>query len=132
MVIFCAIIKGPSAGQAWRKMNIDDSYKKTFTDCFNQGFRRGANDRAAAGIEYGGAVQRSLAATPAPPPAPSGWHADQSNAWDSGYGMGYKLGASDAELASVEVPGACGMISGLGEEILEMMGLFNSEDSVQP
>jgi len=49
-------------------------------------------------------------------------------AWDSGYAMGYQIGASDAELATVEIPGACGMISGLGEEILGLMGLFKMED----
>jgi hypothetical protein len=37
------------------------------------------------------------------------------------------MGASDAELASVEIPGAVGMISGLGPEILEIMGLFKAD-----
>ena len=39
--------------------------------------------------------------------------------------MGYKVGASDAELASVDIPGACGMISGFSEEFLEIFGFFN-------
>jgi hypothetical protein len=42
--------------------------------------------------------------------------------------MGFQIGASDAELVGVEIPGACGMISGLGEEILEIMGLFRPEE----
>lgn len=38
--------------------------------------------------------------------------------------MGYQVGASDAELASVDVPGAHGMVSGMSEQMLEMFGAF--------
>ena len=38
--------------------------------------------------------------------------------------MGYQVGASDAELASVDVPGPHGMISCLNEQMLEMFGAF--------
>jgi hypothetical protein len=51
----------------------------------------------------------------------------ERKAWENGYTMGYRMGASDAELASVEIPGAVGMISGLGPEILEIMGLFKAD-----
>jgi hypothetical protein len=38
--------------------------------------------------------------------------------------MGYQVGASDVELASVDVPGAHGMVSGMSEQMLEMFGAF--------
>jgi hypothetical protein len=38
--------------------------------------------------------------------------------------MGYQVGASDTQLASVDVPGAHGMVSGFGEPFLEMFGFF--------
>ena len=48
------------------------------------------------------------------------------DAWQKGFAMGFRIGASDKELASVEVPGAHGMISGFSEEILEQFGFFTT------
>jgi hypothetical protein len=45
-------------------------------------------------------------------------------AWTLGYATGYQIGASDTELASVDVPGACGMVSEMSEQMLEMVGAF--------
>jgi len=45
-------------------------------------------------------------------------------AWTLGYATGYQIGASDSELASVDVPDAHGMISEMNEEMLEMVGAF--------
>jgi hypothetical protein len=97
------------------------------TDLFNLGFRRGANDCASVGLSHGIEPGQPMRPAPPPPPAPTDLKKLEQAAWERGYAMGYKIGASDAELASVEVPGACGMISGLGQEILEAMGLFRCE-----
>jgi len=48
------------------------------------------------------------------------------DAWQKGFTMGFRIGASDKELASVDVPGAHGMISGFSEEILEQFGFFTT------
>ena len=37
---------------------------------------------------------------------------------------GYQIGASDTELASVDVPGAHGMVSEMNEQMLEIFGAF--------
>ncbi len=57
------------------------------------------------------------------PPAEFGLPFEQK-AWTVGYLMGYKMGASDSELARVTEPGAHGMVRGLGEQMLEMLGVF--------
>jgi hypothetical protein len=94
--------------------------KARLTWVFNLAFRRAANDRAAAGLKPASELRPE-----AIPPAPDEWsHALEQRAWVEGYETGYKIGASDAELASVDVPGAHGMISGFGEDFLEMCGFF--------
>ncbi len=93
------------------------------TAIFNRGFRRGANDRAAAGLVL------SRTETPAPPaqiPAPPAEHASalDQQAWKEGYSMGYTMGCSDAEWANVPDPGSQGMVAELEEEMLELFGVF--------
>jgi hypothetical protein len=53
-------------------------------------------------------------------------HGDTSEqiAWTVGYATGYQIGASDTELASVDVPGTHGMVSEMSEQMLEMVGAF--------
>jgi hypothetical protein len=59
------------------------------------------------------------------PAAPAECASDlDRRAWVQGYATGYKLGASDAELASVDEPGAHGMISGFDVEFLEQFNFF--------
>lgn len=62
-------------------------------DVFNLGFRRGANDRAAAGLPYGPNPDWP-SVVPDPPAECNG------DAWCSGYRMGYVIGAADCELLS--------------------------------
>jgi hypothetical protein len=101
------------------------------TAVFNLGFRRGANDRAAGGL----VITRTE--TPPPPaqiPAPP---ADCSSpldqkAWKEGYSMGYTMGSSDAELASVTEPAAHGMVSTLEQEMLELFGVFKRLGNSKP
>lgn len=93
------------------------------TAVFNLGFRRGANDRAAAGL----VITRTE--TPPPPaeiPAPPVECAAalEQKAWKEGYSMGYTMGSSDAELASVTEPTTHGMVSTLDQEMLELFGVF--------
>ena len=93
------------------------------TSVFNQGFRRGANDRAAAGLVL------SRTETPAPPaliPVPPAAHVSalEQQAWKEGYSMGYTMGCSDAELANVSDPGGQGMVASLEEDMLELFGVF--------
>jgi len=40
--------------------------------------------------------------------------------------MGYQVGASDEDLASVDVPGAHGMVSSMSEQMLERAPSFQS------
>ena len=95
--------------------------KPKLTELFNLGFRRGANDRAALGLslgqpaEFPGRMPSSGSACLSPM---------ERQAWEAGYRRGYRVGASDTELASVEVPGAHGMISGFSEEFLNLIGFF--------
>jgi hypothetical protein len=95
--------------------------KIRLTEIFNHGFRRGANDRAASGLPLSGETQ--------PPsrihslPAEYGAQSERA-AWTEGYFMGYQVGASDAELTSVDAPGAHGMIASMSEQMLEMLGTF--------
>lgn len=101
--------------------------KERVTELFNLGFRRGANDRAGVGVTYERKPGEALGQVPEPPPPPVELCTMERKVWEKGYGMGFQVGASDAELASVEVPGACGMIAGLGADILEMIGLFKTD-----
>ena len=94
--------------------------KTRLTEIFNLGFRRGANDRAAAGIK----PTKETSIPPAPPPPPEHDNDCDRKAWAEGHRTGYKIGASDAELASVDIPGAHGMISGFDEKFMEQFGLF--------
>ena len=93
------------------------------TSVFNLGFRRGANDRAAAGL----VITRTE--TP-PPPAqiPSSpaqcVSALEQQAWKEGYSMGYTMGSSDEELAVVSEPESHGLVVTLEEEMLELFGVF--------
>ena len=92
------------------------------TEIFNLGFRRGANDRASAGIRLS-----ATRTTPNQiPSAPSDYGLTREpHAWKEGYSMGYETGASDAELASVSEPGAHGMLARLGEGMRELFGVFD-------
>ena len=95
--------------------------KSRLTEIFNRGFRRGANDRATKGLP----LSRETQPPTDIPDCPQA-HDDASGqiAWTVGYATGYQIGASDAELASVDVPGAHGMVSEMSEEMLEMVGAF--------
>lgn len=93
------------------------------TAVFNQGFRCGSNDRAAAGLVL------SRTETPPPPahiplPPPQLTSELMQRAWREGYSMGYTMGGSDAELASVADPSAQGMVASLEEDMLELFGVF--------
>ncbi len=101
--------------------------KATLTQIFNRGFRFGANARARAGLPLSGETAPPLQTPTAPAECRL---ASEQKAWSVGYSMGYKMGASDAELASVAEPGAHGMISGLGEQMLEIFGVFPDDDVV--
>src|ERR1041385_2487933 len=94
--------------------------KTRLAEVFNLGFRHGANDRAAAGIDLG-AQQNGPEVKPPDEPAEC---RDQQEiqAWRDGYLSGYRCGASDAELASVDVPGAHGMVSGFTETFMNHFG----------
>ena len=96
-----------------RTHNVD---KIKLTEIFNRGFRVGANARASNGLPLSGESQPPAKM----PTVPTEYGLPlEQNAWTVGYSMGYKMGASDAELASVTEPGAHGMIAGLGEQMLE-------------
>jgi hypothetical protein len=91
------------------------------TQLFNQGFRRGANDRACLGLPLSRATQ-----PPSDIPDCPQRHVEMAEqiAWTLGYATGYQIGASDTELASADLPGADGMISEMSEEMLEKIGAF--------
>jgi len=95
--------------------------KRRLTEIFNRGFRLGANDRANRGLPLS-------RATPPPshiPDCPQGQGEMSGDiAWTIGYATGYQIGASDTELASVDVPGAHGMLSEMSEQMLEKVGAF--------
>jgi hypothetical protein len=99
--------------------------KTKFTEIFNRAFRLGANDRAGGGLSLSGETQPP---TQIPSPPADCVVSSGQAAWTEGYTMGYRLGASDADLASVDVPGAHGMISGMSEQMLEMFGVFKDEN----
>ena len=90
------------------------------THIYNLAFRRGANERDAAGLTPSSELRPQ--AVPLPPPDFN--PGLEGHAWREGYEMGYQVGASDTQLASVDVPGAHGMVSGFGEPFLEMFGFF--------
>jgi len=98
------------------------SFKSKYTEIFNRAFRRGANERAALGLRPSADLKAPLNIPQ--PVLPLKGRAD--DAWQKGFTMGFRIGASDKELASVDVPGAHGMISGFSEEILEQFGFFTT------
>lgn len=97
--------------------------RSQLTAVFNLGFRRGASDRAAGGLVI------SRTETPPPPahipdpPLEIAAPLDRK-AWKEGYAMGFTMGSSDEELASVTEPAAHGMVATLEEEMLELFGVF--------
>jgi atypical dual specificity phosphatase len=62
---------------------------------FSLGFRRGANDRASAGLPYPPHIP-SPPSAPAPPPECV--DPEDADSWNKGYWMGYQVGAADCEL----------------------------------
>lgn len=111
----------PPSAKDSRKSLPPDPHKIRLTEIFNHGFRRGANDRAASGSKPSSERQPPKEI----PPFPEEYReSSEQMAWTEGYSMGYQVGASDAELASVDVPGAHGMIAGMGPEMMEMFGAF--------
>ena len=96
--------------------------KSKLTEIFNRGFRRGANERAGSGLALSRETQppRQVPAFPAECRTSS-----EQAAWSEGYTMGFQVGASDTELAGVDVPGAHGMVSVMSEQMLEMFGVFS-------
>ncbi len=102
-------------------MNRSFAYDKSkYTEVFNRAFRRGANERAGLGLQRAGDL-KPPGSIPEPATPLKGI---ELVAWEKGFTVGFQIGASDAELASVEVPGACGMISGFDQEFLEQFGFF--------
>ena len=108
--------------------NVTASFRETFATVFNLGFRQGANDRAAAGVRTHKSEPDADAVSPKGPPPPNHLSQRFQNVWKNGYLTGYKIGASDDELASATIPGAHGMISRIGPDMLELMGFFQGED----
>lgn len=95
--------------------------KTKLTDIFNRAFRRGANDRALSGSPLSAEQPPPLQIPSSPPECRA---RSEQIAWTEGYAIGYQVGASDSELARVDMPGAHGMISGMSEQMLEMFGVF--------
>ena len=93
------------------------------TTAFNLGFRRGANDRAAAGLVISRTQTPPPPASVPEPPADLTGRIEQS-AWREGYSMGYTMGSSDAELEIATQPAADGMVKTLDPEMLELFGVF--------
>ena len=104
-----------------KQTSTDDSnYKSRYTEIFNRAFRRGANERAAFGLKPSQGLQAPRE-IPQPTMPLNGF---EHVAWEQGFATGFKVGASDSELARVECPGAHGMISGFSQEFLEQFGFF--------
>ncbi|HLX68643.1 MAG TPA: hypothetical protein VKV04_03355 [Verrucomicrobiae bacterium] len=101
-------------------LRSDADYKSRYTEIFNRAFRRGANERAAFGLE----VSQELQAPKTIPQPSVPLKGYEQVAWEQGFATGFKVGASDAELAGVDVPGAHGMISGFSQEFLGQFGFF--------
>lgn len=68
----------------------------------NLGFRRGANDRAAAGLPYSNKTPRPIV-FPSPPDDISSKKDRKS--WEIGYYLGYRIGASDKDLEKFNTVG---------------------------
>lgn len=102
----------------------DANYKSRYTEIFNRAFRRGANERASFGLEVSQNLQppRTI---PQPSVPLKGY---ERVAWEQGFTTGFQCGASDAELAGVEIPGAVGLITGFSQEFLEQFGFFAGDD----
>src|SRR5215469_15507063 len=102
----------------------DANYKSRYTEIFNRGFRRGANERASFGLNPSEKLQppRTI---PQPSVPLKGY---EQVAWEQGFATGFQCGASDADLAGVEIPGAHGLITGFSQEFLEQCGFFAGED----
>jgi hypothetical protein len=107
-----------------RTLTSDSDYKSRYTEIFNRAFRRGANERA----EFGLKASRELQAPQTIPQPSVPLKGYERVAWEQGFTTGFRIGASDAELASVDAPGAHGMIVGFGQEFLEQFGFFAKED----
>ena len=101
----------------------DTNYKSRYTEIFNRAFRRGANERAAFGLKTSQGLQppRTI---PQPSVPLKGY---ERVAWEQGFTTGFQCGASDAELAGVEIPGAHGLITGFSQEFLEQCGFFTGQ-----
>jgi len=95
--------------------------KRRLTEIFNRGFRRGANDRASRGLPLSGETQ---APNHIPDYPSSAGDLSGQLAWTLGYATGYQIGASDTELASVDVPRAHGLVAEMSEQMLERVGAF--------
>ena len=61
---------------------------------FNLGFRRGANDRAQAGLPFPPPPQKDI---PLPPPPTDLVDAYEKEYWRKGYKQGYATGTADVE-----------------------------------
>ena len=75
----------------------EEPNRTRINEMFNLGFRRGANNRAAAGLPYSSSTD-SPSVIPEPPTECSS--AAERDSWRSGYRMGYVIGAADSELLS--------------------------------
>ena len=129
VVVFCAINKRATKDQDVLMIDILNcahrkSGKAWLTEVFNHGFRRGANDRAQMGLALG---PDNYPPSETPSPDIDSCDSAEQELWRSGYAMGFQVGASDAELASTDVPGAHGLLSGFSESFLEQMGFFKPE-----
>jgi hypothetical protein len=107
-----------------KSMPNHGTFKSKYTEVFNRAFRRGANERAAVGLRPSADLNPPLNI-----PEPVGpLKGAEYDAWQKGFAMGFRIGASDVELASVDVPGAHGLISGFSEEILGQFGFFAAQE----
>lgn len=123
MVVFFTINKSgmeADTGPMNPTLRSDADYRSRYTEIFNRAFRRGANERAAFGLK----ASQELEAPQMIPQPSVPLNGYERVAWEQGFVTGFKVGASDAELASVDVPGAHGMISGFSQEFLEQFGFF--------
>lgn len=98
---------------------IEVTLDETLVATFNLGFRRGANDRHRAGLPLEGSHEPSGSL-----PETDRGSERETRVWQQGYLLGYSVGASDEELASVPEPGAVGMIREIGPEMLAMLQGF--------